>query len=179
MTTVVPSSPRTGGSPEPYPEFEAFYRDVVPKTTGILVLLGLSVQEAQDIVHEAMIHMLLKWPSQLAYTHPERTAYLHKVASSKARDALRRDRRLQRLLLKIWYEPVARQVVDAAGPCAAALLVQQLPARQRWVSVLSYHGFSAAEIADLMQISRSTVGSHLAHARKALRSGKDHGNDSR
>lgn len=180
MTALMSSSPGAGDCPPPGGrDFTEFFRDVEPKVVGMLIVYGLSTWEAEDIAQEAMADMFEKWPAQESFDYGESARYAFIMAISKTRDLWRRDRfrksALHAALRVLWCDPVAEIVIRDE----ALLLARRLPRNQRRVFLLTYHGLSTEEIADLLQISASAVSSHLSTARKALRSGKDFDNDSR
>ncbi|WP_436535341.1 RNA polymerase sigma factor [Actinoplanes sp. HUAS TT8] len=166
MRTRSASTTPVGG--EPFPDFDTFYRDVAPWAIRRLVLGGSTEQEAEDVVQEAMTEMLRTWPDHLAYTPEQRAAHLLRGATWKARDLARRGRRLRNLFPRLWQRDDAPAPEDR-GPGTALGFVRRLPERQRAVLMLTSDGYAIAEIADLMRVSPSTVSSHLAAARKALR----------
>jgi RNA polymerase sigma-70 factor (ECF subfamily) len=134
---------------------------------------GLTVQlyahtgdlgEAQDVVQEAFIRALARWPRLREYDDP--AAWVRKVAWNLATNRWRRTRRLFSLTARHREEPV-----DGPGPDRIALrdALAKLPTRQRQAVVLFYLAdVPTSEIGAIIGVSEGTVRSWLHRARASL-----------
>ena len=86
--------------------FEEFYAGVFNRLVGQLVLVTGNLQEAEDVVQEALTRAAGRWARLRAYNVPE--IWVRRVAMNLATDGFRRARR--RLLL------AARLVPDPHPP---------------------------------------------------------------
>jgi DNA-directed RNA polymerase specialized sigma24 family protein len=135
--------------------FDAFVRDVEPRLRAALVA-RFGADRGREATAEA-----LAW----AWTHRDRlpaltnpTAYLYRVGQSRTRP-----KRILRMPAprvidpQIWVEP--------ALPAALA----QLPDRQRVAVTLCHgHGWTHAEVAEVLGISRSAVQTHVERGLERL-----------
>ncbi|NMO51388.1 hypothetical protein HH310_09320 [Actinoplanes sp. TBRC 11911] len=153
------------------PDFEAFYRSRFAGLVASGLARGLNRQEAEDDAQDAMVHLYQNW----AALHPRargryaRTATVHNTV-----DRFRRATRWRK-----WIAEVAPRVrvaeEDSSGHAGALdLLRRRLTGPQLKVMFLLYAGLSVADIAGYLELSPSTVRSHVHNARKALKE-DDHG----
>ena len=143
--------------------FERWYRDAHPRLLASLVLVTGSVDEATECVDEALARALGHWPrvSEMASS----VGWTYRVALNVARRRARR-RTLEATLLRR-RGPERAELDGPAGEAWA--LVADLPRRQRQVVVLRYVAdLTEADVATALGISRSTVSSTLADARRTL-----------
>ena len=136
-------------------EFEAFFAEVEPRLRRALV--AACGRDGRDAVAEALAWAWEHWDRVELLTNP--VAYLYRVGRSRVR------RRRQRLIFSApaadapWVEP-------ALAPALAALAEQQ-----RVVVVLVHgYGWTQREVAELLDITPSTVQTHLERALARLRS---------
>ncbi|HEX9969515.1 MAG TPA: SigE family RNA polymerase sigma factor [Acidimicrobiales bacterium] len=149
---------------------EDLFRREYPAMVGMAsILLGGSRAAAEDVVQEAFVRMLVRWPT----VADERAGgYLRTTVLNLARGRLRRERvagrehRVLRLVTGGGTEDVAvagdehRRVMGA---------LDGLPRRQRECAVLRYYlDYSEAEIAAALGVAAGSVKSHLSRARSAL-----------
>lgn len=135
-------------------DFEAFFVEAEPRLRRALV--AACGRDGRDATAEALAWAWENWDRVEQLTNP--TAYLYRVGRSKVR------RRRQRPIFAApasdmpWVEP-------ALTPALAALSEQQ-----RVVVVLVHgYGWSHREVAELLEVSASTVQSHLERALARLR----------
>jgi DNA-directed RNA polymerase specialized sigma24 family protein len=143
--------------------FETWYRGAHPRLLASLVLVTGSVDEASECVDEALARALGHWRRVSSMASPD--GWTYRVALNVARRRARRRTMEATLLRRRAAEPPALD-----GPAGEAwAVVAELPLRQRQVVVLRYVAdLTEGDIAAALGISRSTVSSTLADARRAL-----------
>ncbi|MCU7725077.1 sigma-70 family RNA polymerase sigma factor [Actinoplanes sp. KI2] len=162
---------RDDGSTPPC-TFDDFYRDAQPKLARIARQMFGDMGE--DLVAQAMIKAFLRWP-KIQSMHPgARFNYVKKIM---VREGIRHDNRernfrirLPQFLSSQSTAPVESQVLDKIAAAKALKLTDLLPTRQRIVLVMLLEGHSFEETAQFMNVTQSTVRSHLHQARKNLQS---------
>lgn len=156
--------------PAPDEEFDEYFRRLLPSVRRVAWRIVGDEPAAEDAAAEAFIRALVRWPK--VRRHPNRDAWVLRVATNVALDAVRRQRRRGEAA------PLDDAEVEAAdaelsGPVLSldvtdALLA--LPKRQREVVVLRYvTGLGEAEVADVLSVSINTVKTHGARGLAALR----------
>lgn len=145
--------------------FDPWYRAVHPRLVAAMVLTTGRLDDAADVADEAMARALERWDRVSVMPSPEGWAF--QVAFNLVK---RRGRR--RTLEATVLRRVQPRGVDAFVPPPAGEaweMVKTLPKRQREVVVLRYVAdLPEAEIAAALGISRGTVSSTLADAKKTL-----------
>jgi len=140
-------------------------------------------EEAEDLVQETFLRA---WKARERFSGNVR-AWLYKVATNACLDALRRSRRRAGpSFAEIpWIQPYPDRLLDEVAPredepdavvvaretieLAYLALIQRLPARQRAVLIVrDVLGWSAAETAELLDMSVAAVNSALQRARATL-----------
>lgn len=145
------------------PEFTAFFRQTYPRVVGFLLTLGGDRQDAEDAAQEAFVHAYRTWDS---IKQPQ--AWVRTVALRAQMRNFQRDRRAWNLPDE--FDSSISDVTESALEQQKVLqLLRSLPSRQRVTLALYYDGLSLSEIADILQVSRGTVGVHLHRARQQLR----------
>lgn len=147
--------------------FETFFRREFPKMVAVAYAISGSRWAAEELAQEACLRAFRSWDSVSRYDRPG--AWLRRVTINLANSLLRRRvseaKALQRTLLG------SIEVVDAHPVEEADFWeqVKSLPRRQREVIVLHYvDGMDAGEIADVLDISESSVRTHLQRGRETL-----------
>lgn len=141
-------------------EFESWYLREHPKVVAALTWVAGDPHVAADATDEAFARAYANWRKVATMSSPG--GWVYRVALNVVRRRMRRSALEQRKL-----EPPAEvtQVVDRE----IWAVVQQLPERQRVAVVLRYLlDLPEQEVATAMGISRGTVASTLAAARKRL-----------
>ena len=145
--------------------FEQWYEREHPRVLTACAALAGDLDEAREATDEAFARALERWPSVAGMVSPG--GWVQVVALNRLRRNLRRRNHEGHLLIK-----TMRAASLAAPPVPDPDLwvaVAALPNRQRAAIVLRYvHDLPEAAIAEVMGISRGTVGSTLATARAAL-----------
>ena len=147
--------------------FEKFVHANLHRLILHVIKLGATVDEAKDAVAEALADAWQHWKRIDRRGSWVRLAAAHAYFRAARRGREQVGRALQGGMM-------AEQVPDGLDVCgeeAATVLrlIQQLPPPQRHVMALTYDGYTASEIAPMLQLSRDTVRSHLRHARAQLR----------
>jgi RNA polymerase sigma-70 factor (sigma-E family) len=144
----------------------AHYRSLV----RLAVLLVSDVATAEEVVQDAFVAMHANW--RMLRDSGKALSYLRQCVVNKSRSVLRHRMVVGRSALQSLPDmPSAEQgamVLLERSTVVAAL--HRLPERQREALVLRYYaGFSEAQIASAMGISRGAVKSHTARGISALR----------
>jgi DNA-directed RNA polymerase specialized sigma24 family protein len=136
--------------------FSRFVVELEPRLRRALVAL-CGPEDGRDATAEALGYAWANWERVEAMANP--AGYLYRVGASRTR------RRRQPQLPPV--EPARLPDIDPGLPAALA----RLSARQRVVVVLVHaEGWSQREVADLLELSPSSVANHLDRALTRLRS---------
>ena len=141
-----------------------------PALVRLAVLLVRDVPTAEDVVQDSFVAMHDGW--QRLRDTENAVAYLRRAVVNRSRSVLRHravvDKYLQMPPPDMPSAEHGALVRLERSAVVAAL--RKLPGRQREAIVLRYYaGFSEAEVATAMGISRGAVKSHTARAMAALR----------
>lgn len=141
-------------------EFRAFYEHEHSVQVRRAFLLTGSNEQANDVVHDAMIGVLRRWD------HLDNPGgYLNRSVINGCRDTARRSsshRRLVRALRPIEHDEPEYQILDDA--------IAGLPFNQRATVVLRYYGgWTTEEIAHALDCSPNSIGPWLSRALDTLR----------
>jgi RNA polymerase sigma factor (sigma-70 family) len=139
------------------------YEQSFPKVYRALVATLLNAEAARDALQHAFLVGLERPPQD---RNPE--GWLYRVALRHARRPLRRLLRLR----DVGAESLEREVLDRIEVGQLLLLLTE---RQRSVVVAHYYlGFTQVEIAELLDVSRGTVGATISAALTRMRRGAAH-----
>jgi len=149
---------------EPY---ESFFRREFPKMVAVAYAMSGSRWAAEELAQEACLRAYRSWDTVSRYDKPG--AWLRRVTINLANSLIRRRvsevKALQRYVSNR-IEVVDRHPVEEADFWSQ---VKSLPRRQREVIVLHYvDGLDTAEIAEVLDISESSVRTHLQRGRETL-----------
>jgi RNA polymerase sigma-70 factor (ECF subfamily) len=136
--------------------FGAFVQEVEPRLRRAFILLR-GREDGADATAEALAWAWQHWAEVQTMANP--AGYLYRVGASKSRPRRRRP------------FDMARAPADSPGfePELEPAL-RRLSSRQRTVVVLIHGcGWTHQEVADALDLSRSSVGTHLDRAMKQLR----------
>jgi RNA polymerase sigma-70 factor (ECF subfamily) len=147
------------------PEFAEFYAATYQRLTAQLSLYAGNMTEAQEVVQEAMVRALARWPAISRYDDP--AAWVRKVAWNLATSRWRKIKRL--ISLAEWHaEPQTPPDVDTI---AIQRGLAKLPPQQRKAMILHYlMDMPIAEVATECGVAEGTVKSWLHRARTAMAS---------
>jgi RNA polymerase sigma factor (sigma-70 family) len=143
-------------------EFEQVFRSAYPSVLRTVYLVLHDRGRAEEVTQDAFLRLYERWSKAIIYDHP--VAWVRKVA---VRDAIRRaerERRQQPALVL-----TDRGTNDRLPDIDLLQAVAGLPPRQRAAVALYYlEDRPVDEIAELMEVSGSTVKQHLFQARGRL-----------
>lgn len=144
-------------------DFAAFYNQRFSATVVLLVAMGADRHEAEDAAQEAFILAYEKWDSII-----EPAAWVRTVA---VRGYLRNSRRADRASgLPGEFDSRVAEIPESSLEQQRILgLLRSLPPQQRTILALLYDGLSPREIAEILNISDSTVRAHRHKARQQLK----------
>jgi RNA polymerase sigma-70 factor (TIGR02960 family) len=151
-------------------------------------MLG-SFDEAEDLVQETLLRAWRKWDTFDEQPDSSLRAWLYRIASNACIDAIRRRKRQVQSLTSFdempWIQPYPDRLLDEvvapeSAPEVAVVsretielaylaAMQLLPARQRAVLILrDVLGWSAAETAEMLDLTVASANSALQRARATL-----------
>lgn len=152
-------------------ELTAFCERTYPRLVGALDLyLGGDLDLAEELVQEALIEAVKRWPTVRDLDSPAGWAY--RVAVNRANSWFRRKRAERRAYTRVGSEPDAPRDVqaDVADRKLVREAVRDLPEGQRDALVLRYYlGLSGPEAADRLEISHDAVRARTKRAVANLR----------
>ncbi|MFI5915226.1 RNA polymerase sigma factor [Dactylosporangium sp. NPDC051541] len=146
-------------------DFPSFFTAQFGAVTLFLMRNGTDLTDAEDATQEAMCRARERWER---IRHPG--AWVRTVAIRIHADQAVREARERRHQEHAGREPSAAEITLFDDDERLVInLLRQLPERQRHVMAWIYDGYSIAEIAAIMDVSTSTIRSHLRHARSRLK----------
>jgi RNA polymerase sigma-70 factor, ECF subfamily len=146
-------------------DFAAFYASVFARLVGQLRVVTGDLQEAEDVVQEAMARASTRWARLQSYDVPE--AWVRRVALNLAADRVRRGRRRLAALRRL--VPPATQPAEQVEDLALLQALRGLSIGQRQVLVLHYLiGMPVQEVARTLRVPTGTVKVRLSRGRQAL-----------
>lgn len=156
--------------------FDAFFERYYPKLVQFALLFVDSRPQAEDVVADVLVNMLIHRERVFLLAHFE--AYLYASVKKKAFSVIKKQARVS-------YYPqqpqnVKQLTATAAGPHELLVeqelratiqeVIQHFPPRRKMVfQFIREDGLSYRQVADLMEISERTVEVHLKLAIKTLR----------
>jgi len=151
----------------PREDFAVFYeREFQPVVALAFALCG-SWSSAEDLTQDAFVSAQRQWSKIGAYDKPG--AWVRRAVANRSVSLTRRRISEGRALLRMSRERSVEPSALADSDREFWQLVRELPARQRQVIALHYvGGHPVAEIAATLELSESTVKTHLQRARKML-----------
>lgn len=145
-------------------EFEAFFDATWTRALGMASRMGLSRQDAEDVVLDAMAVVYDRWGQVREL--PYREGWLLKVAANRAlRQMKKTNRRMPfaQSLPVLTDDEVATRISVRDG-------IARLPRRQREVVALRYLAdMPEAQVADVLGLDPGTVKQHASRGRASLR----------
>jgi RNA polymerase sigma factor (sigma-70 family) len=149
-------------------DFDSLFDEAYPPLVRYCRRLTGDADAAEDVAQEAMVRL---YANEVEGPLPALRAWLFKTATHLIRDRYRVDENRRRLLQE---NPVTPTPVDGperalerkADRAMARKALEQLPERDREMLVLRYEGFSYKEIAEVVNVAASSVGTLLARAER-------------
>lgn len=143
-------------------EFAAWYREEHRRLVAAMLLVTGDIHVAEEAADEAFARAYGHWPRVSQMASPR--GWTYRVALNVVRRRWRRAELERRLLAR---QPPPSTVPAPAGE--AWEVVRRLPARQRTAVVLRFLAdLTEEQVGIAMGVSRSTISSSLADARRAL-----------
>ena len=143
-------------------EFERVFRSGYPSVLRTAYLVLRDRGRAEEVTQDGFLRLYQRWPQAVSYDHP--VAWVRKVV---VRDAIRRAERERRQRPTLVL--VDRGTTDRVPDIDLLNAIAELGPRQRAAVALFYlDDRPVDEVADLMEISSSTVRQHLFQARERL-----------
>ncbi|MFJ9250764.1 sigma-70 family RNA polymerase sigma factor [Streptomyces sp. NPDC101776] len=146
-------------------DFEEFYQSAYARLVGQLFSVTGSLEQAEDVVQEAFVRALGRWPRIQTYDVPE--LWVRRVAINLAVSEIRRLRRRAAALLRLGAQ--TSQVQLSPKTVHLAEMLGQVPVNQRPVLLLhDVLDLPIDQIAEQLGLPSSTVRGRLARARASL-----------
>ena len=143
-------------------EYEEVFRSAYASVLRTAFLVLHDRGRAEEVTQDGFLRLYERWSQAVSYDHP--VAWVRKVV---VRDAIRRAERERRQRPTLVL--VDRGTSDRVPDLDLLQAVAELPPRQRAAVALFYlDDRPVDEVADLMEISSSTVRQHLFQARERL-----------
>jgi RNA polymerase sigma factor (sigma-70 family) len=149
------------GTPEGR-EYDWYFRACFPRFTRTVYLMVHDQTLAEDIAQEALYRMLRHWRTVSTYDRPE--AWARRVAIRIA------VREIQRRAARPGKEQLAHHtpIEHLPDPDVAAAVAELAPMQRAAVVLFYWDDLPVREIAEVLEVSESTVKQHLHRARHRL-----------
>ena len=149
-------------------DFDALFDEAYPPLVRYCQRLTGDRDVAEDVAQEAMVRL---FANEVEGPPPAVRAWLFKTATHLIRDRYRVDENRRRLLLENPVTPSPlegpeRRLERRADQELARKALDRLTERDREMLVLRYEGFSYKEIADVVNVAATSVGTLLARAER-------------
>ncbi|WP_424216986.1 RNA polymerase sigma factor (plasmid) [Streptomyces sp. BI20] len=147
-------------------EYETFIREHFALLTRVIYLRTLNHHDTEEVWSATLLRIYTKW--EKIKSHPNPLALTYRITSDLTTDYMRAKLRRERVESpqEIILDRYQTEPNDYADLSAA---LETLPKVQRTVVELHYLvGFPRQEVADLLDITISTVNVHLHKARRRL-----------
>jgi RNA polymerase sigma-70 factor, ECF subfamily len=146
-------------------EFDQFYQAAYGRLVGQLLAVTGNLADAEDVVQEAFLRALARWPAVRRYEAPE--LWVRRVALNLAISGFRRARRQLAVLLHLRGRPASASLSEETTEVIE--LLRQVPVALRSVLLLRYVlDLPVDEVAHQLGLRPSTVRGRLARARARL-----------
>ncbi len=159
--------------------FKQLYNTFKDKLYSFIFVLSGSKETAEDVVQDVFLKI---WVQRERLMEIENfNAYVFRMSQNHVLNLLKRAAKGKSILIKMKGEDPSvltnpdRQLVYNDTKKALEKVVAELPSRQKDIFVLKREmGLRHEEIADLLQISSSTVKNHLTQALKTIQKKMSH-----
>ena len=153
--------------------YAALFMRFAPKLKAFVMGQGMTAQEAEDLVQEALLNV---WRKAHLFDASKATAvtWIYSIARNLRIDAARKAKRVKELPEDLWQAEKEKGaddlLVDAQSARSIAHLLDTLPPDQKTILRLSfYEDLSHGDIAKALSIPLGTVKSRLRLAMTRLR----------
>jgi len=160
----------------PYHDIEALIHATHGEFASAAFRIVRNYADAEDAMQSACIKVLLMWPKVSGFpTAAKQRAYLYSAVRNEALQILRkRQRRKECYDLCESGDPRIPEQLAALARARRDLrlalkIIEEMPTARRKVVKLRIDNYGYGEIAAMLDISVSTVRSHISDARKHLR----------
>jgi RNA polymerase sigma-70 factor (ECF subfamily) len=151
---------------EPVSELAEFYAASYSRVLAVLTVAAGDQREAEEVLQEAFIRLVPRWPAVSRYDDPE--AWVRQVAFRLLSNRFRQVRRSIRAVGRMDVSGVSPEPSSLAVDVARALAT--LPFAQRQAVVLHHlAGLPVEQVARELRVPVGTVKSRLSRAREALK----------
>ena len=151
---------------DPVADMAALYRRTWPRLIGVLVSIGGSRADAEEVAQDAYVKLLGRWDSIRRYDDPE--AWVRAVAVRTLISRLRRQQVAHRAMARLTGRPDTVREPDGDALDVAAALARITPDQRAVVVLHHVMDLPVEQIAEELQVAPGTVKSRLARARQAL-----------
>lgn len=153
-------------------EFSEFMAARWQRMVRTCVLLGCSLEDAEDIVQSALVEVYRYWARVVAAHDPD--SYAYRIVVNGAKRHLGRASGRAQLLDKMRLARVDQEVATGAEDVVLRRAefgpLNSLPDDQRRALILRYYAqLSEAQIAEVLQVPHGTVKSRTARGLRALK----------
>lgn len=151
---------------DPVADMAALYRQTWPRLIGVLVSIGGSRADAEEVAQDAYVKLLARWDAIRRYDDPE--TWVRGVAVRTMISRLRRRQMATRALARLTGRPDTVRGPDGAAPDVADVLARITPEQRAVVVLHDVMELPVEQIAVDLQLASGAVKSRLARARRAL-----------
>lgn len=151
-------------------DFERLYRETYTRLLYTLLAVLKDPAAAEDCLQEAASRAFRAWPRWRPDSPPE--AWLHRIALNTAFKYRRRERLREatEIVRRLGRPAPPPDPAEQAELGAVFDALRKLPPDQAALIILRHHhGYSNREIAAVLKVPESTLGSRLAAAKRRLR----------
>jgi RNA polymerase sigma-70 factor, ECF subfamily len=160
----------------PYHDIEALIHATYRECASAAFRILRNHDDAEDATQSACMKVLLMWPKVGSFpTAGKQRAYLHSTVRNEALQILRKRQRRKECydLGESGDARIPEQLAELARARKdlrlALKVIDEMPVARRKVVELRIASYGYGEIAAMLDISVSTVRSHISNARKHLR----------
>ena len=151
---------------DPVADMAALYRQTWPRLIGVLVSIGGSRADAEEIAQDAYVKLLARWDAIRRYDDPE--TWVRAVAVRTMISRVRRRQVATRALARLTGRADTVRGADGAALDVAAALARITPEQRAIVVLHDVLELPVEQIAVDLQLAPGAVKSRLARARRVL-----------
>jgi len=149
-------------------DFDASFDELYPPLVRYCHRLVGDRDTAEDVAQESLVRL---FTHKVEGPPPALRAWLFKTATHLVRDRYRVEENRRRLLEENPVAPTAEETPDhrlerLMERDRARRALEELPARDREMLLMRYEGFSYKEIADVVDVATTSIGTLLARAER-------------